>query len=119
MNKEEVKKILGAPDDRTFEDKEENWYYQGDAKIVVFEEGKVSALIKDENPVIVNHVTTTEQQIMCKNGLDCSQGFCKDRGDGVSMCMNDGQKGYFCNSSIDCAAGLFCREVGRNKICKE
>jgi hypothetical protein len=50
---------------------------------------------------------------VCNSTIDCpSGGFCKDRGDGIKMCMNQNGRGDFCASTIDCASGLFCKNRG-------
>ncbi|MBK7857400.1 MAG: hypothetical protein IPJ65_02005 [Archangiaceae bacterium] len=49
----------------------------------------------------------------CTSSLDCGPGgWCKDRGDGVNVCMNHGSHGDYCQSSIDCGAGGFCKDRG-------
>lgn len=48
----------------------------------------------------------------CQNSFTCgSSQFCKDRGDGVKLCMGDSPPSAYCVSSIDCADG-FCRDRG-------
>jgi hypothetical protein len=50
---------------------------------------------------------------VCNSTIDCpSGGFCKDRGDGIKMCMNHNGRGEFCSSTIDCGSGLFCKSRG-------
>lgn len=50
----------------------------------------------------------------CQSSIDCpgAGAFCKDRGDGLKVCMNDGARGDFCSSSVDCGGGLFCKDRG-------
>jgi hypothetical protein len=49
----------------------------------------------------------------CNSSIDCQGGgFCKDRGDGVKVCMNNGVRNQYCHSSIDCGGGLFCKDRG-------
>jgi hypothetical protein len=49
----------------------------------------------------------------CHSSIDCGPGgWCKDRGDGVNVCMSHGSRGEFCQSSIDCGGGLFCKDRG-------
>jgi hypothetical protein len=55
----------------------------------------------------------------CRSGIDCGSGeFCKDRGDGVKVCMGNGGAGAYCRSGIDCGSGLWCRGDGV-KVCAE
>jgi len=50
-------------------------------------------------------------QWVCDNTLDCKgKGWCKDRGDGVKLCMKDGARGDYCTSTIDCGSGLWCKK---------
>ena len=55
----------------------------------------------------------------CGNHLDCGHGgWCKDRGDGLKVCMDSGEHGDACQSSIDCGSGGFCRDRGDGmKVC--
>lgn len=56
----------------------------------------------------------------CRSGLDCGSGqFCKDRGDGVRVCMGNGGPGAPCASGVDCGSGLFCRDRGGLKVCAD
>lgn len=49
----------------------------------------------------------------CNSGIDCGHGtFCRDRGDGVKMCMGGGVTGAPCAVGTDCASGLFCKDRG-------
>ncbi len=53
-------------------------------------------------------------QAQCRSSIDCGAGeFCRDRGDGVRLCMGHGRAGDFCSGSTDCGAGLFCRDSAR------
>lgn len=55
----------------------------------------------------------TQGYLYCNSGTDCGQGtFCRDRGDGVSMCMGNGVTGAPCRQGTDCSSGLFCRDRG-------
>jgi hypothetical protein len=56
----------------------------------------------------------------CSSHLDCgSGGWCKDRGDGVNVCMDRGGQDGFCDSSIDCGRG-FCKDRGDGlKVCMD
>lgn len=58
------------------------------------------------------------QQAYCSNSLDCGSGeFCKDRGDGMNVCMGKGAQGHYCNSGIDCAS-MSCKDPGDGfKVC--
>jgi hypothetical protein len=58
-------------------------------------------------------------QAYCSSSLDCGSGeFCKDRGDGMKMCMGDNAPGEYCSSSIDCGSGSFCKDPGDGmKMC--
>lgn len=52
-------------------------------------------------------------QRVCNSSLDCgSGGWCKDRGDGVQVCMNKGGHGDSCQSSLDCGSGGWCKDRG-------
>lgn len=69
--------------------------------------------------VVVHHehhgqrVASGRYQPVCKWNTDCgSGGWCRDRGDGVSVCMNQEPRGSFCKWATDCASGLFCRDRG-------
>lgn len=55
----------------------------------------------------------------CQSGIDCGSGqFCKDRGDGIKLCMGKGHGGAYCKSSIDCGSGMFCKDRGDGlKVC--
>jgi hypothetical protein len=55
----------------------------------------------------------------CNSSIDCGGGaFCKDRGDGIRICMGDGARDDFCHSSIDCAGGMLCKDRGDGmKVC--
>ena len=55
----------------------------------------------------------------CNSSIDCKgAGFCKDRGDGVKLCMNKGARDDYYTSSINCGPGLFCKEgPGGLEIC--
>src|SRR5690348_6322842 len=47
----------------------------------------------------------------CNSSIDCGSGqFCKDRGDGLKLCMGNNARGDYCESSIDCNPGMFCKE---------
>ena len=49
----------------------------------------------------------------CRGSLDCGpSSFCKDRGDGIRVCMGDGGPGANCRGSVDCGGGLFCKDPG-------
>lgn len=51
-------------------------------------------------------------QASCTVNADCPiNTFCKNRGDGQSMCLGDGVPGQYCTSSEDCQHGLTCRPV--------
>ena len=55
----------------------------------------------------------------CNSDIDCHRGWCKDRGDGVRVCMDRGGNGDFCQSSIDCGRG-FCKDRGDGmKVCMD
>jgi hypothetical protein len=50
---------------------------------------------------------------VCNSTIDCASGaFCKNRGDGIKVCMANGGRGDFCVSTIDCSSGLFCKSRG-------
>lgn len=58
------------------------------------------------------------KQPTCSSSLDCKPGFCKDRGDGIRVCMSKGQRGDYCSNSTECGSGLFCKEGPQGlKIC--
>lgn len=58
-------------------------------------------------------------QPLCRSGVDCGPGaFCRDRGDGVNLCMGSGGAGAFCASGIDCGPGLFCRDAAPVRVCQ-
>ncbi len=63
--------------------------------------------------------TATQGYPYCNSGVDCGSGtFCRDRGDGVSMCMGGGVTGAPCAVGTDCSSGLFCRDRGDGlKLC--
>jgi hypothetical protein len=48
---------------------------------------------------------------VCSSNLDCGRGWCKDRGDGVHVCMDRGGQGDFCSSNLDCGRG-WCKDRG-------
>lgn len=50
----------------------------------------------------------------CQNHLDCGSGeFCKDRGDGLRLCMGNGGQGDYCADTTDCeGVGLWCKDRG-------
>lgn len=46
----------------------------------------------------------------CGSGLDCAGTLtCRDRGDGVKVCMGNGAQGAYCAYGTDCAGALSCR----------
>lgn len=57
----------------------------------------------------------------CQSNLDCDGvgNWCKDRGDGIQLCMSsDGHPGDYCTSGLDCGRGLFCKDRGDGlKMC--
>lgn len=55
----------------------------------------------------------------CKSSIDCDGSrFCKDRGDGIKLCMGDGGAGAYCKSAIDCEGSRFCKDRGDGlKVC--
>jgi hypothetical protein len=57
----------------------------------------------------------------CHSSIDCpGGGFCKDRGDGLKVCMDNGGEGASCHSSIDCGGGGFCKDRGDGlKVCMD
>lgn len=58
-------------------------------------------------------------QRQCRYGTDCGPGeLCRDRGDGVQLCMGNGGAGAYCSFGTDCAPGLFCRNAGSAKVCQ-
>lgn len=62
---------------------------------------------------------SSTDQMPCNNSLDCKPGFCRDRGDGVHLCMNKGQRGDFCTNGTECGFGLFCKEGPQGlKVCR-
>jgi len=51
----------------------------------------------------------------CQNNLDCdgTSNWCKDRGDGIKVCMSSkGHAGDYCTSGLDCGNSLFCKDRG-------
>lgn len=55
----------------------------------------------------------------CRSSVDCGgSAFCKNRGDGRKVCMDDGAAGDFCSSSIDCDGTMLCKDRGDGfKVC--
>jgi hypothetical protein len=54
----------------------------------------------------------------CRSSLDCSiSQSCRDRGDGVEVCMGDGTTGDYCRSSLDCASSRSCRPWAGLSVC--
>jgi hypothetical protein len=55
----------------------------------------------------------------CRSSMDCGSGeFCKDRGDGVRVCMGHGIRGEPCKAAIDCDSMLMCKDRGDGfKVC--
>jgi|GEM_PF-2411669 len=52
-------------------------------------------------------------QPYCRYGTDCrGAGFCRDRGDGVRVCMDHGRRGDYCRFGTDCRGSLFCKDRG-------
>ena len=64
-------------------------------------------------------VVLNESLPYCHSSVDCRSGeFCKDRGDGIKLCMGDGRQNDFCKTGIDCGRGLFCKDRGDGlKVC--
>lgn len=58
-------------------------------------------------------------QFECSSNLDCGAGsWCKDRGDGVKVCMDSGGHGDFCQNNLDCGSGGWCKDRGDGmKVC--
>lgn len=56
----------------------------------------------------------------CQSTGECLSGeTCKDRGDGIRLCMGKGQRNDFCAAPADCTSGLSC--AARNdglKVCQ-
>ncbi len=55
---------------------------------------------------------TPAVQAPCASQLDCSAGWCRDRGDGRKVCMDQGAAGAYCSSGNDCASAFFCKQWG-------
>jgi hypothetical protein len=68
-----------------------------------------------------SNTRTTNSNVGCSSSLECgSGGWCKDRGDGLKVCMNNGGHGASCSSSIDCAGGGFCKDRGDGyRVCMD
>lgn len=61
-------------------------------------------------------------QNYCNGNIDCpGRSMCKNRGDGVRVCMDRGKQNDFCTSSIDCeGTRLFCKNRGDGlKVCMD
>lgn len=62
---------------------------------------------------------SSTDQMPCKYSYDCKPGFCKDRGDGVRICMNKGGRGDYCTNGTECGSGLFCKDGPQGlKVCQ-
>lgn len=62
---------------------------------------------------------SSTDQMPCKYSYDCKPGFCKDRGDGVRLCMNKGERGDYCTNGTECGFGLFCKDGPQGlKVCQ-
>jgi Dickkopf N-terminal cysteine-rich region len=63
--------------------------------------------------------TVVVSQPYCQWHSDCGQGsWCRDRGDGVNVCMGHGARNASCAYGSDCGPGLFCRDRGDGmKVC--
>ncbi len=58
------------------------------------------------------------RQPQCHDQRDCAEGWCRDRGDGVSVCMHKGVAGDACHSTNDCTHSLWCKDPGNGmKAC--
>lgn len=67
---------------------------------------------KVRRPPQVRAAAREEGVPFCRSGNDCAlPQFCKSRGDGMKVCMGNGQHGDHCVSSGDCQQGAFCKEV--------
>jgi len=78
-----------------------------------FLEGYNYGALQRQNSIVSSQIS----QIGCRWTADCRPGqWCRDRGDGVQFCMGRGLRGQFCQSSVDCVAGLFCRPQGASNI---
>ena len=65
-----------------------------------------------------NRAPAAQASSSCRSALDCRSGqFCKDRGDGATVCMGNGGAGSPCTSGIDCGPGQFCKDHGATKVC--
>lgn len=54
-------------------------------------------------------------QVNCRSNAECRPGqYCRNRGDGVNLCMGGSGRGYYCISSSDCAPGLYCKSLPQN-----
>ena len=61
-----------------------------------------------------------DREPSCLSSLDCGSGeWCKDRGDGRSVCMGNGGGGDSCSSNLDCGRG-WCKDRGDGrKVCMD
>jgi len=75
-----------------------------------------------QRPQPVQTVYPQGGQSFCRNNLECRSGeHCRNRGDGVTVCMGRGQRGFYCISSPDCSYGLSCRSLPQNsalRVCQ-
>lgn len=62
-------------------------------------------------------------QTYCRSNSDCRAGqYCRNRGDGVTVCMGQGTSGFYCVSSGDCGGGMYCRSLPQNpglRVCTQ
>jgi hypothetical protein len=57
------------------------------------------------------------QQLYCRSSGECSLGqTCRNRGDGITMCLGNGARNYYCVTSMDCSSGLLCRDIGARNL---
>jgi len=81
-----------------------------------YRRGYESGLANTARPSVVvvdaGHGAVATRQTVCKSTNDCASGFCRDRGDGLMLCMSNGARGDFCAWGTDCGSGLFCKSSG-------
>lgn len=71
------------------------------------------------NLPIVDVGTGRQQNSLCEFSSDCVGSlFCKDRGDGVSVCVGSGHQNDFCATTGDCVGSLSCKAKNdKVKVC--
>jgi len=87
----------------------EKWYREAYGNSDVVEAADVDSSEKAQGP---------RNKPECHVKADCSDGkWCRDRGDGVRLCLGSEPRGGFCQYEDDCGHGLLCGK-GKDKIGK-